>query len=215
MTPEDEALTAALRPLRERRAPPNLRQSLQERFGEPPRRKLSRFVYPVAAALAGAALALGVMLGVREHGASQALFNEAVSDHLRLLYAERPVEIASGGVHQVKPWFAGRIDFAPVVSFGGDDEFPLQGGAVALFLDRKAAAFEYRRRLHPVTLLVFRAEGLSFPRPSRAIGGAQVALRRERGFNVLIWRRDDLGYALVSDLDERELSLLAAKLVGS
>ena len=26
---------------------------------------------------------------------------------------------------------------------------------------------------------------------------------------------DDLGYALVSDLDERELTLLAAKLVGS
>jgi len=143
------------------------------------------------------------------------LFAEAVNDHLRVLYAERPVEIESGGVHQVKPWFAGRVDFAPVLSFGGDEEFPLQGGSVAYFLDRKAAAFQFKRRLHPNTLFVFRAEGLSWPVAARSLGSLEVAEATERGFHALLWRRADLGYALVSDLDESELEALARRLSSS
>lgn len=212
--PHEEALDHALRRLREREAPESLKRALARRFAEPPVRRLSRVAYPLAAALAGAALTLGVMLGLHERAESRALFAEAVSDHLRLLYAERPIEIESGGVHQVKPWFAGRVDFAPVLGFGGDAEYPLQGGAVALFLDRKAAAFEFKRRLHPITLFVFRADGLSFPSAARPIGSARAAERSERGFNVLVWRRADLGYALVSDLDARELSVLAEKLAA-
>jgi len=212
--PAEEALTEALRRMPQRKAPERLKRALAERWLAPPPRRLRRVGFGLASAAVGAALALAVTFGWREHVASQVLFSEAVSDHLRLLYAEHPIEIESGGVHQVKPWFAGRVDFAPVLGFGGDDEFPLQGGAVALFLDRKAAAFEFKRRLHPITLFVFRAEGLSFPHASQPIGVAQAALRTERGFHTLIWRRGDLGYALVSDLDPRELATLAAKIAA-
>src|SRR5262249_47486623 len=45
------------------------------------------------------------------------------------------LEVEAGGIHQVKPWFAGKLDFAPVIAFGGDADFPLQGGAVEYFLD--------------------------------------------------------------------------------
>ncbi len=69
------------------------------------------------------------------------MVTEAVNDHLRILSSQHPLDIESGGMHQVKPWFEGRLDFAPVVSFLGDEEFPLQGGAVGYFLDRKAAVF--------------------------------------------------------------------------
>jgi anti-sigma factor RsiW len=155
-----------------------------------------------------------VLFGWREHTASQGLFAEAVNDHLRLLYAERPIEIESGGVHQVKPWFAGRVDFATALGFGGDEEFPLQGGAVALFFDRKAAAFEFKRRLHPITLFVFRAEGLPWPAAGRPLGPVQAAFATQRGFHVMLWRRGDLGYALVSDVDEKELTTLGSKLAA-
>jgi anti-sigma factor RsiW len=133
------------------------------------------------------------------------LGSEAVNDHLRVLAGEQPLSIVSSGIHEVKPWFAGKLDFAPVVGFAGDAEFPLQGGAVATFLDRKAAALVYRRRLHTITLLVVRADALAWPPP------AEMA-RRERGFNVLLWRADELGYALVSDVDAAELGALAARL---
>jgi anti-sigma factor RsiW len=36
-----------------------------------------------------------------------------------------------------------------------------------------------------------------------------------RGFNVLLWRAGDLGYALVSDLGAAELRELGAKLGGA
>jgi len=34
----------------------------------------------------------------------------------------------------------------------------------------------------------------------------------ERGFTVITWRNGDLGYALVSDVDARELRQLAARM---
>jgi anti-sigma factor RsiW len=129
-----------------------------------------------------------------------------VNDHLRVLDGRRPLDVESGGLHQVKPWFQGRLDFAPVVAFAGDDEFPLKGGAVDYFLDRKAAVFVYGRRLHTVSLVVLRAEGLTWPATPQRMS--------ERGFNVVLWRAGDLGYALVSDVDAGELSMLAARLGG-
>ena len=98
--------------------------------------------------------------------------------------------------------------FAPVVTFGGDAEFPLQGGAIEYFLDRRAAVFVYKRRLHTVSLLVFRAEGLPWP------AGGRRSTQAERGFNVVLWRGGELGYALVSDLDAPELAELAGRLAG-
>jgi anti-sigma factor RsiW len=140
---------------------------------------------------------------------------EAVNDHLRVISSQHPLDIESGGIHQVKPWFDGRLDFAPVVAFEGNDDFPLKGGAVGYFLDRKAAVLVYARRLHPITLLIFRADGLRWPpRGAATAGVADASTIVERGFNVVMWRRAELGYALVSDANVAELAQLAAKLAS-
>jgi anti-sigma factor RsiW len=143
------------------------------------------------------------------------LVGEALNDHLRILYSPHPLEIQSGEIHQVKPWFAGRLDFAPVVSFAGDQEYPLRGGAIGYFVDRKAAVFVYTRRLHTISLFVFRAEGFLWPaRGLEQMGSVQVYRERASGFNVLLWRAGGLGYALVSDLNSQELFDLGAKVAG-
>ena len=143
------------------------------------------------------------------------LVAEAVNDHLRVLSSQHPLDIESGGFHQVKPWFEGRLDFAPVVAFEGDAEFPLRGGAVGYFRDRKAAVFVYARRLHPISLLVFRAEGLAWPpRELTRIDSVDAYTTAERGFTVIMWRTRELGYALVSDVDARDLRQLAARMAG-
>jgi anti-sigma factor RsiW len=143
----------------------------------------------------------------REPHATAGLVGEAVNDHLRMLARQHPLEIESGGLHQVKPWFEGRLDFAPGVSFEGDTDFPLKGGAVGYFLDRKAAVFVYAHRLHPISLFVFRADGLRWPAPD-----GTASRTEERGFNVVMWHRAELGYALVSDVDRRDLASLVEKL---
>jgi anti-sigma factor RsiW len=141
---------------------------------------------------------------------------EAVNDHLRVHYAQQPLEVASGGIHQVKPWFEGKLDFAPVLGFDGDAEFTLTGGAVAYFIDRKAAAFVFKRRLHVITLFVFRVEGLPRPHGSNQKLGRRSALAaHSRGFNVLFFRDNELGYALVSDTEPAALARLGEKIANT
>jgi len=169
------------------------------------------------------ALAVGVLLLAAlplyyqpSGGGGAPMVTEAVNDHLRLLTSQHPVDIESGGMHQVKPWFEGRLDFAPVVRFLGDDDFPLRGGAVGYYLDRKAAVFVFHRRLHAVTLLVFRADGLPWARRGlEPIGGVQAQVTTSRGFNAIVWREGELGYALVSDVEMPELLKLVGKLAAT
>jgi anti-sigma factor RsiW len=146
---------------------------------------------------------------------SDAMVTEAVNDHVRLLQSQHPFEIESSGIHQVIPWFSGRLDFAPTVRFPGDADFPLRGGAVGYFVDRKAATLVYGRRLHTISVFVFRADGLPWPRGGlEKLGRLEVRRTASRGFNVLLWRDGELGFALVSDVDPRDLSLLASRLAG-
>src|SRR5437867_10916146 len=128
------------------------------------------------------------------------MVGEAVNDHLRVLSSQRPLEIESGGLHQVKPWFEGRLDFAPIVSFEGDADFPLKGGAVGYFLDRKAAVLVYAHRLHPISLFVFRSGGLHWP----AKDGRALTME-ERGLNAIMWRHTSHGDALVPEVHRRAL----------
>jgi anti-sigma factor RsiW len=152
-------------------------------------------------------------IAARQAREQSAMVAEAVNDHLRLLASQHPLDIESGGLHQVKPWFAGRLDFAPVVTFEGDGDFPLKGGSVGYFRDRKAAVFVYARRLHTITLLVFRADGLPWPsRGFTRIGGLETTFTSERGYSVILWRRGELGYALISDVDPAELKQLPARI---
>jgi len=199
-------------------APAHLRERLSTQFGvagKPSRRARM----PLIAGSLGAAAVLAaawLLLPRAALDARDPLLREAVNDHLRVLYAQQPIEIASGGIHQVKPWFTGRLDFAPDLAFSGDDEFPLVGGAVGYVIDRKAATFVFKRRLHTISLFVFRSEGLAWPEKApRAIGPAPAQLGEVDGFHVVLWRKAGLGHALVSDVSTDELLRLGRKIIES
>jgi anti-sigma factor RsiW len=196
-------------------APLALKRRLQARLpplaATPARRRsaLGRWLTPLSVAVAACAV---LAVGLRHWPAppGEPLVAEAVADHLRVVYRDHPIDIESGGPHQVKPWFTGRIDFALPTVFGGDDNFTLEGGSVGYYLDRKAAVLVYKRRLHTASLHVFRADGFAFPRADRDLGHVAAAVRHERGFSVIVWRDGELGYALVSDLNTDELLGLAS-----
>jgi anti-sigma factor RsiW len=178
---------------------------------------LTRWARFVAPALAAAVVFMVGRVSVQQSpghdGALAGLTGEAVNDHLRVLASQHPVEIASGGTHQVKPWFEGRLDFAPEVPSPEGTELALRGGSVGYVFDRKAAVLVYGLRQHVVTLLVFRTEGLAWPNASA--GSAPVREASARGFNVVLWRSGELGYALVSDANAKELGELAARLAAA
>lgn len=193
-------------------APPPLKQALKARY-VPRRAWLRATVRTTIPLLAGAAIAATIMVFKSGANATDMMIREATNDHLRILYSEHPLDVVSASGHTVKPWFAGRIDFAPVVNFEGDSEFSLQGGSVAYFIDRKAAVYHYRCRLHVLSLFVFQADGLAWPFGGiRSLGSKGTLTQSSRGFNTLLWRKGDLGYALVSDIDRRDLEKLGGKL---
>lgn len=173
-----------------------------------PRIGIGRRGRAAAMAMAAAAAVILVVSGttaffVQQRSELSRLESETVNDHLRMLEGA-PLAQVTGGLHEVKPWFGGKLDFAPAVQFAGNDDYPLQGGAVEPFLDRRAAVFVYRRRLHTASLFVVQGDGLAFPSTLRT----QIV----RGFNVALWQAGGQGYALVSDLNLPELLELQAEI---
>src|SRR5438876_133984 len=84
-------------------------------------------------------------------------------------------------------------------------QWPAPGAARAPWWPR------WRRAVAPA----LRADGLPWPaRGGERIGGVDAYRQTARGFTVVLWRTGDLGYALVSDLDPKELATFASKLVG-
>lgn len=85
-------------------------------------------------AFAGAALSalvLGAMLWFQmaPRAPSDApLAQEIVSSHVRALMSDRPIDVLSSDKHTVKPWFNGRIDYAPPVIDPAGPGFALVGG---------------------------------------------------------------------------------------
>jgi anti-sigma factor RsiW len=204
--------------LPQRAAPPALKRRLAASWPATPStpapapRRIARPGWAAATAMAmAAAAAIALVVGgstafvVQQRSALRQLEGETVNDHLRVLEGS-PLAQVTGGLHEVKPWFGGKLDFAPAVRFAGNADFPLQGGAVEPFLDRRAAVFVYKRRLHTASLFVVRGDGLAFP----------TSLRTGivRGFSVALWKANGQGYALVSDLELRELLELQAAIAS-
>lgn len=233
---QERALSAALTQLPRHKAPADLKARLAARYltanqpveqqaeqqveQVPRRRPVRRVMWSLMpAALAAAALLVAIPAYyervVIPRQQTESLMHEAVSDHLRLLISDHPLSVESSNSHQVKPWFAGRLDFAPRLSFLGDDEFPLDGGTVALLHDRRAACLVLHRRLHKISLFVLPAEGLSWKMSGTvSLGRVSAQPAVWRGFSVLMWRDSELAYVLVSDLNPAELAQLGKKIVG-
>jgi anti-sigma factor RsiW len=187
-------------------APARLHEQLERKYLRPRRR--TPWLIGAGALAATAALVVIAWLIVRPGAppaiaANDAIVREAVGDHLRILVAQHPLEVESSDMHQVKPWFAGRLEFVPPVSFLGDDDFPLRGGQVAVFLGRRAAAFVYARRLHVISLF-------AYPDPSPSSDQREETMRS--GFHIITWRTGDIGMALISDVNWEDLRALEAKL---
>ena len=122
------------------------------------------------------------------------LEDQVVAGFLRLSASEHPVDVASSNRHTVKPWFAGRIDFAPPVLDLTTEGFPLVGGRVDVVDGRKVAVLVYRRSQHFVALYLWPGEAAATP----------VRATRD-GFAIRRWGRDRFVLSAVSDIAGQDL----------
>src|SRR5204863_2661376 len=101
-----------------------------------------------------AILLLAAALFQNTRATQRALADQVIGNHVRSLLAMHLVDVASSDQHTVKPWFEGKIDFAPEVRDLSGDGFPLAGGRLDYLDAKRVAALVYRRNKHPISLFI-------------------------------------------------------------
>jgi anti-sigma factor RsiW len=154
---------------------------------------------PLAAILAAAlSWSLAVHRG-RTHGEDM-LLKELVSGHVRSLMADHLVDVATTDQHVVKPWFTGKVDFAPPVADFTASGFPLVGGRIDYIGGRPVAVVVYKRRQHFVNVFIW---------PSGRGAGKQARSGTFEGYHLLHWTQGGLAFWAVSDVSSTDLEDLA------
>lgn len=163
--------------------------------GEAPRRRVSAGPWLAGGAFSAMAASLALLVAMPQF-TTGTVQDQLVANHVRSLLANHLTDVATSNRHVVKPWFNGRIDFAPPVPELAGQGFPLAGGRLDYLDGRVVPAIVYHRRLHTINLFVFPAGTFSSP-----VG---IATRRE-GYSLVRWTSHGLEFWAVSDIDPGDL----------
>jgi anti-sigma factor (TIGR02949 family) len=151
-----------------------------------------------AAFLLAAFLGWRLTTGLRGSSAEAAYASAIVDAHLRSLQPGHLEDVVSTDQHTVKPWFDGKLDFAPPVRDFASDGFPLQGGRLDVVHGRSVAVLVYARRKHFINVFIWpTAEGDTAPR-----SGSQL------GYQWVDWRKGGMEMCAVSDVNSTDLDAL-------
>ncbi|AFQ47975.1 anti-sigma factor family protein [Burkholderia cepacia] len=105
------------------------------------------------ALLVALAAAGGMTLSAR-HAETGQTVDELVASHVRAGLSARDIDVISTDRHTVKPWFNGRLDYAPPVEDLSASGFPLAGGRLDYVGRRRVAVLVYRYRQHVIDVYV-------------------------------------------------------------
>jgi anti-sigma factor RsiW len=182
-------------------APDSLRKNVIEiprKFGEEQRpvadlQWLWRWLAFGAMALAAVTILLRPG-GVSDH---DQLLNEAVAGHIRSLMAGHLTDVASSDQHTVKPWFDGKLDFAPNVKDFAAENFPLVGGRLDYLNGRPVAALVYRRDKHFINVFIW---------PVASNSAGRMTIENRRGYSIISAASNGFQYSIVSDVNSNTLT---------
>jgi anti-sigma factor RsiW len=165
--------------------------------------------------IGAAAAVLLVVLGAARLGENllgpspgDLLAQQIVAGHIRSLMANHLADVASTDQHTVKPWFDGKLDFAPTVVDLAQSGFPLVGGRLDYMDGRPVAALVYQRRLHYINLFVWPSAGTKNAPPSSEKASepaSQARVQTREGYNMLHWTQGGMTYWAVSDVAADDL----------
>jgi anti-sigma factor RsiW len=175
---------------------PGLRRRIMSSPALRPPRRTPAWGALAASFLAGAFLAGSITLGALHRQAGEETASEVVSAHIRGLMAPMPTDVPSSDHHTVKPWFNGKLAFAPVVPDLGSQGYPLMGARVDVVGLEPAATLVYTRGKHLISLTEI---------PAGKEAAAPLRSYEERGFLTRTWTQGGVTYFAVSDAAVDEL----------
>ena len=121
-----------------------------------------------------------------------------VDAHLRSLQPGHLEDVISTDQHTVKPWFDGRLDFAPPVQDFVSDGFPLQGGRLDVVRGKTVAVLIYGRRKHIINVFIW-------PTNEQDVAPQQGS---QLGYNWIDWRKGGMEMVAISDVSAPDLTAL-------
>lgn len=123
---------------------------------------------------------------------SAASLSAALADaHSQALTSGRTIMVASSNHHVVKPWLAAHAGLSPPATDFAAQGFVLTGGRVDRITGKPAAVSVYAHGNHELDLFTWADEGAALPQSGMV-----------RGFRIVFWKKGDLNFAAVSDMDE-------------
>jgi anti-sigma factor RsiW len=149
-----------------------------------------------AMAVSFAALAWSAGLYLATPPSDTHLTQELVDSHVRSLQFDHLYDVISTDRHTVKPWFDGKLDFAPPVIDLAQEGYPLVGGRLDYLNGRAVAVMVYRYKLHPINLYVWPGND----------AGATPHMEVRLGYHVVHWSAAGMNYWAISDAGESELT---------
>ncbi len=220
MSERDDELGALIKARATRHeAPPQLRARIgtmlaQEGIGKAARKPDAgmrpleawrRWINLAGAFAVGMVFSVTVFLAMRGNPDEGPMAQAVVDSHVRSLLGDHLIDVRSSDRHTVKPWFTGKLDYAPAV-MDLAPEFPLVGGRLDYLGQRPVAALVYKLNLHTVNVFVWPARGES-PR------GIEFFARQ--GFNVAHWVGGGMQFWAVSDANIAELRKVVDRMIAA
>jgi anti-sigma factor RsiW len=149
-----------------------------------------------AMAVSFAALVCSAGLYLSTPPRDTSLTQELVDSHVRSLQFDHLYDVISTDRHTVKPWFDGKIDFAPPVIDLAQEGYPLVGGRLDYLNGRAVAVMVYRYKLHPINLYVWPGND----------AGATPKIEERKGYHIAHWSAAGMNYWVVTDAGDSELT---------
>jgi anti-sigma factor RsiW len=190
-------------------APPELARRVRDRVRLAARKETPghKRQYWSAAAAALVILAAGLSLLLVMSRPKRSAIEAGIFDaHIRSLQAGHLLDVPSSDRHTVKPWFQGKLDFAPSIpDLAAASGWILQGGRLDYVNGRAVAALVYQRRNHIINVFVS---------PDHGRGDGTIQSQDNQGYHSLHWNDPEMTYWVISDLNAAELLEFARLLRG-
>ena len=167
--------------------------AIAEAGAPPPPRRAARTETWVMSGAVGALAASLALFAFIPTGVS--LQSELVDAQARSLEAQHLVDVQTSDRHTVKPWFNGKIDFAPPVVDLAAQGYPLVGGRLERIDGRRVAALVFHRQAHVINLFIWPGDA-----------PAEPSMQQKDGYNLIRWGHGGLVFWAVSDCDAAALT---------
>ncbi len=194
------------------KAPYILKEKLLEQMGGQEEERGGRFVLPfLKPALIGIVGAVLIFVLFSSLNRPFPIYSEAVKEHIQFLQDKISMDIFSDKHLEVNRWLQTKLAFKVMTPDLSSQGVLLQGARVCEIKGKKTAYIMYAKNEHQVSVFMFDAKNLGFPKAKRInVNDKLFYMDREKGYNSVLWLEDGIACVFVSDLSEAELLHLAS-----